>query len=145
METDFELALRSDPALLSAVRRLVRQYAEDQGVGRDKLNEVVLAVDEACTNAIRHAYGNRDDRSLVLTMRSGDDFIEFMLQDSGETAPSERVARRPVVPPDPEELMPGGLGIQLIYEAFDDVSFLAANPHGNRVVMRLHRQMKAEG
>ncbi len=145
METDFTLTFRSDPALLCAVRRLVRQYVEDRRVSAEKANEVVLAVDEACTNAIRHAYGNAHDRVLTLSVIADADWIEIRVEDDGMTAPAWAVARKDAATPDLETLSPGGLGVQLIYEAFDDVSFLAAEPQGNCVVMRLRRRAMVEG
>lgn len=127
------------------MRRMVRQYVEDHGVSSDKSNEVVLAVDEACTNAIRHAYDGQKNQDVSLVLKANEEWIEIVVRDMGRTAPADAVARRAPEPLKRDELTPGGLGVQLIYEAFDDVSFLAAEPQGNLVVMRLRRQAKREG
>ncbi|NIP90019.1 MAG: ATP-binding protein, partial [Gammaproteobacteria bacterium] len=49
------LEIAAHPRLLSTVRGMVRSYLAEAGFARERTDEVVLGVDEACTNAIRHA------------------------------------------------------------------------------------------
>ncbi|HIJ73351.1 MAG TPA: ATP-binding protein [Candidatus Hydrogenedentes bacterium] len=137
---DLHLEFRSDPKLLSCVRALTRRYLEDLGVDAERAGNVVLAVDEACTNAIRHSYGGRRDRKLAITIRPNADFIEFELCDNGVPARADQVMRKELNPCDPSNLKPGGLGIPFIYKAFDEVAFVPGKARGNRVRMRLRRQ-----
>ena len=134
---DIHVELTSDPRLLQSIRGLVRGYVGSAGFPADKIDEVVLAVDEACSNAIRHAYDSRPDGVLELSLRSSNGTIEFELADNGKPADPGRIARRPAQTPDLASLTPGGLGIQLIYEVFDEVEFRPGRDKGNRVIMRL--------
>jgi serine/threonine-protein kinase RsbW len=136
---DVHLEIVSDARLLQSIRGLVSGYLRGFGFSADKVNEVVLAITEACSNSIRHAYSGSDEGVLDLTLHSDDDFFEIILQDRGKSALPEQVARKSVQAPDPESLTPGGLGIQLMYEVFDDVEFTPDLKEGNRVVMRLKR------
>lgn len=144
MIPDCTMTLRSDPALLCCVRRFLRQYLLDHGVDEEKAGDIVLAIDEACTNAIRHAYDNRKTESYTLTIAATKDWLTAEVCDHGRAAPPEKVKRRAGTTPTAEEIRPGGLGVQLIYRVFDEVSFEAAQPQGNRVLMRLRRP-PAEG
>ncbi len=66
MKTDFEIQVRTEPRLLHSIRGLVWRYVRAAGFEEDRADEVVLAVDEACTNSMRHSYCHRDDAVLRL-------------------------------------------------------------------------------
>lgn len=134
---DLEITLHARPRLLCGVRGLVRGYMSAAGYPPAQTEEIVLAVDEACANAIRHAYRGDESGRISLAFRGLPGHIELELRDAGRTAPPEKVARRDLECPDPGALQPGGLGVQLMYKVFDEVCFLAAEPAGNRVIMRL--------
>ncbi len=139
MADDFRLEVRSDPRFLRCIRSLVRGWVEVCEVSSDATDEIVLAIDEACSNAIRHSYGGRCDRFVELTLRADDEWIEVRLCDQGEPCPPEHHERRVLEPPDPERLVPGGLGVQLIHRAFDDVTFCPGATAGNCVILRRRR------
>ncbi len=104
---------------------LVRSWVESCELGPEAANELVLAIDEACANAIRHSYEGRSDRPVELTLRSNDDYLEVRLCDEGVPCSPECVQRRELKTPKTEELKPGGLGVQLIHQVFDHVDFYA--------------------
>jgi anti-sigma regulatory factor (Ser/Thr protein kinase) len=51
-----QLDLPADPEVLSGVRRLLRRWLRDRGAGEPLISEVALAANEACANAVEHAY-----------------------------------------------------------------------------------------
>lgn len=116
---------------------MVRSYLVNQGVAEEKVQELVLAVDEACTNSIRHAYQGAEDEQLELSLNTRDGWIELVLRDAGIPAPYDRVRRKSEEDIIAEALTPGGLGMHLIYNVFDDVEFTPGESQGNTVVMRL--------
>jgi serine/threonine-protein kinase RsbW len=144
MRKDLQLEVLSDPALLASVRGLMRAYLAGQGYGKDQAQEVVLAVDEACANAIRHSYEGRPDGTVSLELRSNEAWTEVCLEDSGIPAPPERLARKELTPPTVESATPGGLGVQLMYQVFDEVRFQPGEKRGNCVIMRLKRPQRKE-
>ena len=139
MDRDIHLIIRSDPKLLAPIRSLVQRWVESWEVDEKTTHDVVLAIDEACTNAIRHAYEGRSDGSVELTLKAATDYLEFQVSDKGLPCPTECAAKREMEPPDPDELTPGGLGIQLIHNVFDEVDFCAGEDGGNCVTMKLKR------
>jgi anti-sigma regulatory factor (Ser/Thr protein kinase) len=140
MDRDLHLTVRSDPKLLGSIRSLVRGWVESCEIDSKTTNDVVLAVDEACTNAIRHAYGGRSDRTVELTLHAETHYLEFQVSDQGLPCPPECVTRRKLEAPEMDELEAGGLGIQLIHEVFDEVEFCPGEDGGNCVTMRLKRR-----
>jgi len=145
MKRDMVLELRSEPRLLRSVRGMVRSYVASYGFDTDRQDEVVLAVDEACANALRHAYGGRDGEWVRMRLSADEDWVEIELEDEGTPCPKEKTRPKvPSGPPDLDSLTPGGLGIGLIYEVFDDVAFCPGEDRGNRLTMRLKRPKKQE-
>ncbi len=135
---DIRMNLVSDPRLLNAVRGLVRGYLATAGITGEKADAVVLAVDEACANSIRHSYGGCCDRRVYLALRREPDWIVIELSDDGVPLDLDR-CRKNEFPPAPDKRMvrPGGLGVQLMHRIFDEVIFEPGQKCGNRVTMRL--------
>jgi anti-sigma regulatory factor (Ser/Thr protein kinase) len=143
---DIQVDVLSKPKLLRSIRELVRCYVMDAGFSSDTADGVVLAVDEACTNAIRHSYAGSCEERLQLLLQCREAGIEIVLRDQGEPAPARRIAHTDVPTPDPSTLKPGGLGVKLIFQVFDEVQFRPGADRGNEVVMRLkRREGAAEG
>jgi anti-sigma regulatory factor (Ser/Thr protein kinase) len=144
MNNDLYLEARTAPVLLQAVRGLVRGYIAGAGIVDERADEIVLAVDEACTNCIRHAYGSEENRRYTLECRSDRTGLEIEIRDYGTPMPAAALNEEEDAAPDPESLKPGGLGVQLMRRVFDDVSFSSGTDGGNRVIMRLNREPAAE-
>jgi anti-sigma regulatory factor (Ser/Thr protein kinase)/putative methionine-R-sulfoxide reductase with GAF domain len=53
---ELRLDLPADPSVLSGTRRILRRWLRQHGVEEPLLSEVALAANEACANAIEHAY-----------------------------------------------------------------------------------------
>ena len=138
------LEVSSNPRLLGVIRGVVQVWLDLVGLAADRRHEVVLAVDEACANCIRHAYEGRTDEPVELLLASSPEWIEITVSDQGRPCAPERVAYRPLVAPAPHEVRPGGLGVRLIYEVFDEVIFNPGTESGNCVTMRLYRSAKNE-
>ena len=136
---DIRIEVLSDPRLLGSIRGLVRSYVSAFGVSAERAENVVLAVDEACANSIRHAFNGRRDRKIEITLRSNRRWVEIVVRDGGKPAPRERLTRTGPKRLDRDNLKPGGLGVQLIYRAFDQVGFSTGRTRGNCVTMKLKR------
>ena len=137
---DVRVELRSDPRLLKAVRNFVRGYLENQEVPAERVDAAVLAVDEACTNALRHACARDPESRFSVGLGSDETWLEITVRDEGEPAARGRIESRPMTAPDEQTLRPGGLGMGIIRAVFDEVEFAPGEPRGNCVTMRLRRK-----
>ena len=134
-DDDVRLELCSDPCLLASVRGLVRSYVLARGFSTDQADDLVLGVDEACSNAIRHAYHGRTDGRIILAIRFDGTRIEFCLTDHGEPADRNTIVQKDNEAIDLAALQPGGLGMHLMHQVFDEVTHEPAQPKGNIVTM----------
>lgn len=134
---DVHIEVASDPKLLCCVRALTRTYLNVLGLLPDRAEDVVLALDEACANAIRHSYEGRTDEKLELDFTHDGEYTEIVLRDGGVPASRERLAARLDEDRSPDAIRPGGLGVQIMYRVFDEVMFKPGETVGNTVVMRL--------
>jgi anti-sigma regulatory factor (Ser/Thr protein kinase) len=137
---DLRLRISSDPRLLAVARGVLQTWMEILGLEVDRRAEVVLAVDEACANAIRHAYRGREDGVVEMVLGLTPEWIEIIVSDEGTPCPEECSEFKPIERPEDHELVPGGLGVKLIHEVFDEVRFCPGTSRGNCVTMRLRRR-----
>ena len=120
------LEMQSNPAMLCVVRRALGQLAESLGFSNAECRAVVLAVDEALTNIIKHAYGGDQGRPIRASFRRIElpqdgkqrKALEIVLEDRGKKIDRAKWCGRPL-----EEVRPGGLGLHFISECMDAVEF----------------------
>ena len=75
--------LPSDTACCREARARVKKVAQAAGLGGDWLRDVMLAVGEAVTNAIRHGHSGRDDSSFTVGCFASPDRISVSVSDNG--------------------------------------------------------------
>lgn len=104
---------------LALMRTFVRRCLEPYPFSEEERTLMVLGVDEACTNIIRHAYHLRDDQLIALSVESRRQCIRLRLRDYGMQTTPQAMAGRPH-----DLIKPGGLGLHLIRNAFDKVDYI---------------------
>lgn len=117
------------PARYESIRRLcdfVIGAAEEAGLEGEALFQVELAVDEACTNIVEHAYGRRDEGDIQvgygIHREDGELYFVVRLVDTGDPFDPTAV-RQPQACNGVEELQVGGLGMHFMREMMDRVEF----------------------
>lgn len=114
-----QLSLPSNPKFMTLVRCIVAQAAKMAGFEETTAQEIVLAVDEACTNVIRHCYGNDHCQTIQLTVEVSDrEYLRIDLRDFGDKQDPSQFKSR-----DLDEVEPGGLGMHFIYSTMDEVEY----------------------
>jgi serine/threonine-protein kinase RsbW len=109
---EIQLCVMSQPRLLGAVRALVETFAERIGFCERGRGELVLAIDEAMTNIIRHGYDHAEDCRIWMSLRTLAEpslGIRIEIEDHQASFDPEELPER-----DLEEVRPGGLGLHLI-------------------------------
>jgi anti-sigma regulatory factor (Ser/Thr protein kinase)/putative methionine-R-sulfoxide reductase with GAF domain len=120
------LDLPADPSVLSGTRRILRRWMREHGAEEPVLSEVALAANEACANAIEHAYSpGPASFQLRAAIEPGDGTdpgtIVVTVTDTGQWRAPRGENR--------------GRGLMIIESAMDEVE-LNPSDAGTEVIMR---------
>jgi serine/threonine-protein kinase RsbW len=129
MEISFSLALPRDESSVPIVRHLVGEMMGELGVERACIEDIELALTEACTNVLKHAARHQDDYQVELLIDI--DKAQFQICDTGGEFDMTRMSSEPV--PDQAE---GGRGMQLMRAVVDDLDVDSAPETGTVVRFR---------
>ena len=128
-----DLTLPTDAKLISQTRRTVSGFLEQMGIAVEVVDDVVLALDEACTNVMRHAFDG-DTELFHLTAELADDEIVVIVEDEGVGLPPSKL-REPLGAASPTAT--SGRGLQMIRTLMTDVALESAPlRQGTRLEMR---------
>ncbi len=122
-----KFSVPSDPRYLPVVRGAIGPLAAAIGWDESECLAISLAVDEALTNVIRHAYHSRTDGLMELECRETTDGLEITLLDNGEAPDRSKICAREIGCD-----KPGGLGTHIIRKVMDKC-FLRAVGEGQPV------------
>ena len=114
-----ETRFRSDPDQLRKIRDTIRKVLEDDNCPTPFIDDLVLAVNEACANIMQHAYKGKCTEEIVLIIKREQDVITVCLIDFAEPVDKSACKSREL-----DEVRPGGLGVHFMNELMDDVRFL---------------------
>jgi serine/threonine-protein kinase RsbW len=107
---------------LARVRRFVDKQATAAGLSERAVDEVRLAVDEACANAIEHAYGGRETGQVEVATEREPGRFTVIIRHGG--VPFDRAKYQP---PDLDRAMherrKGGFGVALMHRLVDTVEY----------------------
>jgi serine/threonine-protein kinase RsbW len=84
-------------------------------LSEETLADLKLALTEACSNSVRHAYGDADDGHVEISYELQADRLAIEVRDDGEGFDADVEASG-----DAEELTEGGLGIAIIRSLSDE-------------------------
>lgn len=100
------------------VRPLVVEVCLESGFSKKETHNIVLAVDEACTNIMKHSYQGDPKGLITLECRGGEKGVEFTLKDRGLPVNKAEIKHRAL-----DKIRPGGLGVFFIKQMMDRVSY----------------------
>ncbi|MCX6357867.1 MAG: ATP-binding protein [Candidatus Aureabacteria bacterium] len=106
----------SNPRFLRALRSLVDEVTYEMGFSAKARGEVIQAIDEACTNIIKHSYEGNFNKKIILTLKDLGDRLEVIIKDFGKKAHPGRIRHREL-----HDVKPGGLGVYIIKRSMDVV------------------------
>jgi serine/threonine-protein kinase RsbW len=132
----FQLKLPIETANLEIVREFVARIAENMGFSEENVHRIELAVDEASTNVIRHAYKNSkaNQEFLSIEVTTHQDRLEIDVIDSGEGF-DPTLVKTPEMDVYLKKMKRGGLGLYLIKTLMDKVEYKIKPGVKNRVRM----------
>jgi anti-sigma regulatory factor (Ser/Thr protein kinase) len=116
-----EITVAANREQIPAITEFIRDVMTFAGFDLKKTMEVMLAVEEACTNIALYAYDGRGG-TIHITVRRDKDRMVLIIEDWG--VPFDPTAHRTILSDaDAEDRPIGGLGIHLIKSYVDGISY----------------------
>ncbi|MCM3742269.1 anti-sigma B factor RsbW [Oceanobacillus luteolus] len=119
-----EMTIPSKADYIGVVRLSLSGIANRIGFSFEDIEDLKVAVSEAITNAVTHAYDEEDKGEITIGFGVYDDRLEVMVADSGVSFNVDEVRRRvgPYEKSKPlEDIQEGGFGLFLIDALMDEV------------------------
>jgi serine/threonine-protein kinase RsbW len=127
-----KLEINSRTENLAGIREFINSAAVDAGFSKEAIDNIILAVDEACTNIIKHAYEYLPDGKIILNLKTDKKTFTIDIIDYGKSF-------EPGLVPNPDlqkyfdEKRVGGLGMYLMKSLMDDVKYTSVPGKFNQV------------
>lgn len=119
---------------LAKISKFIRSAAQKAGLGDFAVYSVEMAVDEACSNIIEHAYEGEDRGKISCTCKVNPDGLTIVLKDTGRPFNPE-VVTMPDLNASLEDRDAHGLGLVFIYKWMDRVEFKTMPDDGNELTL----------
>jgi len=125
-------SFRAHPSALSQVREFVRDQSSADGLDQETCDDLVLAISEACVNAVIHTGSAR----FEVSWRSQDASVEILVKDEGVFD-----SKVPV----PEIDGTAGRGIPIMLALVDEVTIREGTPSTPGTVVRFVKHLGGNG
>ncbi|MBD3224899.1 MAG: ATP-binding protein [Caldithrix sp.] len=128
----FNLRISSVTENLEIIRDFISRIALKGGFDSENADQVALAVDEACTNVIKHAHHHDARRMIDINVFLLNDRIRIDVTDTGKGFDPKNLSE-PNLAKYAQEARHGGLGIHLMRSLMDEVHYDFKTGKKNRV------------
>src|SRR5919108_276251 len=81
--TDVMLTLPALPENVAVVRHVLGAFAESMRLPDELIEDLRLAVTEACTNVVRHAYADEIPGAVEVSIEPGEEHVHVVVADFG--------------------------------------------------------------
>src|SRR3954453_22156281 len=130
--SDVRLTLPARPENVAVVRHVLGAFAEALMLPDPVIEDMRLAVTEACTNVVRHAYADGEPGPIEILIRPEGDRLQVVVSDQGRG-----------LGPSPDSSGPG-LGLPLIAALTHSLEIEQAKSSGSRLRMSFLRRPRLE-
>lgn len=140
-DANVKLSVPARPEYVDLVRLTLYGIAAKMNFSYEEIEDMKVAVSEACNNAVLHAYGGEENGGSVDVRFDilGEDELRITVSDSGESfVPSGDLQASNLLGKSIEEIQSGGLGLYLMQALMDSVE--VRTQQGTAVVMSKRRE-----
>ncbi len=119
---EYTLYTRASTDELERIRDFVMEHARRFGFQETDVNDIVLAVDEACTNIIKHSCKENSNKKIYLCIELRNNEMLVSITDYGNSFDPENYSM-PSIQEQLEHKKRSGYGILLIRKLMDNVEY----------------------
>lgn len=126
---------------LEAIRDFFSRAAYEAGLDDEQIFEVQVAVDEASSNIIDHAYGGEGLGDIECNYEVLPAGLKIILHDHGKSFDPKKICTPDIIS-DPAKRKGRGLGVFFMRQMMDEVVFSFDEQSGNILTMIKHKGKK---
>ncbi len=141
MAMNNELRVNATIENMRRISEFVRDSVQPLRLTEDTLFDINVAVEEASSNIVRHAYRPGQAGDILLRVEAADNIVRITLTDWGLPFDPERVTPFDVDAPI-ETRAKGGSGLRLIHSLMDDVARETASTPGGPNILVLCKHVE---
>lgn len=119
---------------LAEISDFVINRANKSGFSANDIYSIQIAVDEACSNIIDHAYGKENLGYIEIQVEGIENGLKITIRDDGDPFDPEEIPD-PVLDSPLEERRERGLGLFIMRKLMDEVTYDFSSPNQNKLVM----------
>jgi serine/threonine-protein kinase RsbW len=127
---NIELSIPSHPKYLQLVRGVMGKMTEIIGFSKIDSGHIILAVDEACSNIIKHSYENDPEKKIDISIETCKNKLVIHITDYGNQCDLNKMQSRDI-----DDIRPGGLGVYIIKKTMDFVEYDCSSAGQNQIRM----------
>lgn len=139
-----QLTIPAKAEYLDIVRLTLYGIASKAGFSFEEIEDMKVAVAEACNNSILHAYPNKEAGSVEISFELEEKGMCIRIKDKGESFDYELASKKIASHQDKKmsELKAGGLGLYMMQGLMDKVQIISKN--GTEVLLtKFFKEMDA--
>ena len=103
---------------LQSLRHLLREIVSDYTYSLGSLENIILAINEACMNVIQHAYHGFDNGEIIVELWKMKNGLKIKIIDYANKSDLNSIKSR-----DLGDVRPGGIGVHIIKQLMDEVVY----------------------
>ncbi len=120
--TTHTLTIPSSTRFLEDVREFVTTHATEAEFSEMSVEKLKMAVDEACTNVIEHAYEGQSEQPIDISIIVNKDKLTVRIRDKGRRFDQTNY-EEPNLVRYAKSRKSGGFGVHIMKKMMDDVSY----------------------
>ncbi|MBK8982795.1 MAG: ATP-binding protein [Ignavibacteria bacterium] len=134
MDKTNKILFKSSTKNLYLLRKFIEDKAKTFGFDESSVNQIILSVDEACTNIIKHAHMYNDKEIIEVELDTNENQFIIKLNYKGKAFDPNNISN-----PDMKEYFNkfkiGGLGVPIMKKFMNKIEFLHLNPDKNSLTL----------
>lgn len=134
MESTNKISIASSTKNLSLVRKFVEQKAKEAGLNSDTIDQIILSVDEACTNIIKYSHKYNNNQFIDIEINISSTQFKVKIDYRGKKF-DPSIYKVPDITEHISKHKVGGLGILLIRKNMNKIEYIHTKPDNNSLTL----------
>lgn len=125
--TEQNFNIRSEYENVNLINKSIRVFLQKESIQEHLCNAVEICLTEALNNVIKHAYHGDQTKSIEIAIKKESDILEIQIIDEGSSRTRLEIPELNFDPDDIENLPEGGMGLYIIKQLMDELSYYSIN------------------